>query len=302
MSGFAHVVVALGLSLFLHKVTRGKFSIKHSIIFVVNTLIGPDMFGFLAFDNEWYWFFHGYGWILAAVPLALAWSVFTKFSLQWWPFRVTKRDPAKEAIITIPEVFCLVAAGGIFHLFVDIIGHPPTIDFGTLTNVPWGAVWFGDDSWFSIASILGTGRFPCGNYYGYPEFLPYLVSILAVTLVLIIFVMQRSSKHFQIASAIIIVVAIMPLAIAYVDPMLSGSEPAAYRLTGGEADIGVEVFFGLFLFVPLVLLWMSYDGIPFVKKKGLRAAIERIEAEERAAAKQRVAEVIAAAKTSAQRE
>jgi hypothetical protein len=44
------------------------------------------------------------------------------------------------------------------------------------------------------------------------------------------------------------------------------------------------VYLGLFLFVPLVLLWMSYDGIPFIKKHGLRAAIERIEAEERASA------------------
>nr|MDO8084919.1 hypothetical protein [Candidatus Sigynarchaeum springense] len=45
----------------------------------------------------------------------------------------------------------------------------------------------------------------------------------------------------------------------------------------------------MFFFVPLVLLWMGYDGIPFVKKRGLRAAIERIEAEERTSAKQRVA-------------
>ncbi|MEX2682133.1 MAG: hypothetical protein Q6373_011065 [Candidatus Sigynarchaeota archaeon] len=298
MPGTAHIVFNLGLSLFLYKATRGKFSIKHAIIFTVNSLVGPDMFGFLDWGNQAYWFFHGYGWIVAAIPLAFAWSIFTKFSLQWVPFKVTKRDPAKEAIITIPEVFCLVAAGGLLHLFIDIIGHPPTASYpGGPYDIPWGAIWFGNDWWFSMDSILATGRFPCGNYYGYPEYLPYLVSVLAITLLLMMFVMQRSSKHFQIASVIVILAGIAPLLIAFVGPLLSGSEPMAYHLTGGEADLGVDVFIGLFFFVPLVLLWMSYDGIPFVKKHGLRAAIERIEAEERASAKQRIAEVVAAAKS-----
>jgi len=258
------------------------------------------MFGFLEWGDPVYWFFHGYGWIVVAIPLAFAWSIFTMFSLRWVPFKVTKRDPAKEAIITIPEVFCLIAAGGILHLCIDIIGHPPTVIIDS-NVVPWGAIWFGDNWWFSIDSILATGDFPCGQT-GLPGFFPYLVSVLAITLLLMMFVMQRSSKHFQIASVIAILAAVVPLVIAFVGPLLSGSEPVAYQLTGGEADLGVDVFIGLFFFVPLVLLWMSYDGIPFVKKRGLRAAIERIEAEERASAKQRVAEVVAAAKTRENRD
>jgi hypothetical protein len=308
MPGFAHIVVSLGISLFVLKATRGKFSVKHAIIFTVNSLVGPDMFGVLSY-NDVYNFFHGYGWFLAAVPLALAWSFFTRYSLQWAPLKVTKRDPAREAIISIPEVFCLVAAGGIFHQFIDIIGHPPTIDYAGMMNVPWGAVWFGGDLWFSIESVLGTGMFPCGNYFKFPEFLAYLVPIIAATVALIMFFMQRSSKHFQIASIVIIAAAFVPLAIAYAVPDTSGFDihgvgvnyfgsdayvASTYRLTGGEADLGVMVFFGLFFFVPLVLLWMSFDGIPFVKKTGLRAAIERIEAEERESARQRVREVIAA--------
>ncbi|MBN2150087.1 MAG: hypothetical protein JW839_01450 [Candidatus Lokiarchaeota archaeon] len=317
MPGFAHVVFALGLSLFLHKASHGKFSTKHAIIFSVNSLVGPDIFGFLDYYSVAYMFFHGYGWLLAAVPLALAWSVFTRYSLRWVPFRVARRDPAREAIATIPEVYCLVAAGGIFHLFVDLIGHPPTIPFAGNPVAPWGAVWFGGDLWFSIDSLLGTGMFPCGNHFHFPEFYAYLVPVLALTLVLILFFMQRSSKHFQLASIIIIVAAVVPLAIAYAVPDTSGFDvygpgityygsdawvASTYRLTGGEADLGVVVFFGLFFFVPLILLWMSYDGVPFVRKRGLRAAIERIEAEERASARQRVAEVVAHLRAGARRE
>lgn len=306
MPGFAHVAISLGLSLFVFKATRGKFTPKHAIIFTINSLVGPDLFGIIPYGDV-YVFFHGYGWFVAAVPVALAWSLFTRCSLQWRPLKVTKRDPGREAIISIPEVFCLVAAGGIIHQLVDIIGHPPTINYeGTI--VPWGAVWFGGDLWFSIQSVLGTGMFPCGNYFHFPEFYAYVTPVAAVAIALIMLVMPRGAKQFQIASAIIIAATFLPLAISYAVPDTSGFDvhglgvnyfgsdayiASTYRLSGGESDLGTMVLFGLFLFVPLILLWMGCDGIPFVKKQGMRAAIERIEKEERERIKLRIRELVA---------
>ena len=149
MPGIAHVAVSLGLSIFLYKITHGRFSIKHAVIFTINSFVGPDIFGFIDYRSELYVFFHGMGWFIAAIPLTFVWSVYTRYHLSWKPFKVWKRDPNKEYVITIPEVFCLVAAGGIFHQFMDLIGHPSYITYMGEANVPWGAVWFGGNNWFT---------------------------------------------------------------------------------------------------------------------------------------------------------
>ncbi len=296
MPGFAHVIVSLGLSMFLHKVTDGKFSIKHAIIFSVNSLVGPDLFGVLDYQGYVYVFFHGYGWFVAALPLALVWWVFSAYRFSWNPLHVAKRDIVSEPVMTIPEAFCTVSAGGIMHQFVDLIGHPSFIEYAGQQDTPWGAVWFGGDNWFSLQGVLGTGMFPCGNEFGFWEFYAYIIPVTAGSLVLMFFLMQRGTRAFYVSSTIIVIVTFLPLAIAYFIPDTSGFDvnalgvnyfggdvvPSTYRLTGGEADLGVMVFFGLFFFVPIVLLWMGYAGIPGLKKKGYRAILENVERECRA--------------------
>ena len=294
MPGFAHVCIAMGLSVFLYKVTGGKFSIKHAIIFSVNNLVGPDIFGVLDYLSPWYFFFHGYGWVIAAIPLVFLWMIFARYHVQWKPFKAWKRDPKVEPVITIPEIYCLVAAGGIMHMFVDIIGHPSFIYYNGVL-VPWGTAWFGDQLFESIQGIWATGLFPCGNTFHFWENYVLLGSILLVALILIIFIMQKGKKPFYLSVLVIIVSYFIPLAISwfipnsgfninqpgivnyYGDP--TGFVPYTFHLTGGEADLGVLVFFGLFLFVPLVLLYMSYTGIPGIKLKGYRAIAAQVESE-----------------------
>ncbi len=52
MPGFAHIIFALGLSVFLTKFSEGKFTSKHALIFIVNNLFGPDLAGFLMRRRE----------------------------------------------------------------------------------------------------------------------------------------------------------------------------------------------------------------------------------------------------------
>ena len=310
MPGFAHICITIGLSVFLFKITHGKFSIKHSIIFVVNCMVGPDIFGFLDYLDPLYLFLHGYGWFVAAIPLTLFWMVFAQYHLQWKPFKAWKADATKEPIITIPEIFCLVSAGGIFHMFIDIIGHPSYIWLNGVPNVPWGVTWFGDGNYFSIQDIWATGLFPCGNTFHFPEYLPVLISALGGALLLIMFVMQRSKKAFYLSSFLIIIGYFTPLAISWFIPN-SGfniNQPGIvnyygnptgwvrfmFHLTGGESDLGTMIFFGLFLFVPLILLYYGYVGLPRVPKKGYRAIVEKIEKEEKQHTDEKILELLKA--------
>lgn len=297
MPGFAHICFALGLSLFLHKITKGRFTQKHAIIFTVNNFVGPDLMGaFFGYETAAYWFTHGYGWFLPAIPLTFVWMLFTHFKLKWKPFKVSKRDHQKEFVIQPEETYCLIAAGGIFHQFVDVVGHPSYINYEGTPNTPWGVVWFGGDNYLSTEWIWGTGMFPCGNELGFWEMYVFLGIILPIALVLMFFFMQRDVKTFYKTSIIIIAMYFIPLLIAYIIPDMTGFDvyaegvnyfgdntqdyvPYVYRLTGGEADFGVLVYYLMFFFVPLTLVYWGYKGVPKFRKKGVRAEITRIETE-----------------------
>jgi hypothetical protein len=307
MPGLAHISIALGLCMLMTKYTKGKFGIKHSLIFTLNCLVGPDLASiFFGYTGNGYLLIHGYGWFIAAVPLSFAWCVYTYYSLKWKPFTVTKRDSQKEPVINYAEVFCLVSAGGIFHQMVDIIGHPPEIMYeGEL--IPWGTVWFGGDNFYSVNSIWATGMYPCGNELGFPEFYVYLAITLCIAVFLLIKFIHRNEKMFFKVSMIIILVFSIPLIITYFIHDYSGFNiyglnvnyygdpsyvPSTYRLTGGEADLGVLVFFFLFLFVPLILLYFGYNGVPGIKKTAIRTEIEKIEREEHEKVQQRIQELL----------
>ncbi|MBD3353273.1 MAG: hypothetical protein GF364_17465 [Candidatus Lokiarchaeota archaeon] len=311
MPGFAHIVVALGLSVILNKMTDNKFKIKHAVIFTINAFVGPDLMGiFFGYQSGAYLFTHGYGWFVVAIPIALLWSVYTHFKLQWRPFKIERRNPNKESVITYAEVLCLVIAGGIFHQTMDLIGHPSYIDWlvdgELLENAPWGVVWFGWENYFSIEAIWSTGMFPCGFELGFLESYIFLGIIVPISVFLVFGVMQKNRKAFYRTSIFIMLMYTIPLIIAYFIPDMSGFDVTAegvnfygdpsdvryvYRLTGGEADLGVIVYFVLFLFVPLIFIYWGFSGVPGLKKTGFRAKIEKIEAEEKKRKKMKIKEL-----------
>ena len=285
MPGFAHLFTGLLLSALFIKMTENKFNYRHGIIFSVNTMFGPDLFGFLPYVGEGsqiYYFFHGYGWPIAALVIALPWMVINNTKLtpnSEEKLRIqlssrTEEDPYRLKYI---QVFCLVAAGGIFHQFLDLIGHPPQIYHADVDSiVPWGAVWFGGDVWFSMNEILGTGLFPCGNTFNFVPFYVFM-GIMAVFALVGVFILipKKEGKNFLLISAFLSGFYTLILGISYFIPdphnapeTLEGANyfgdpshyPYTYYLTGGEADLGVMVYMLLFFFVPMVLIYYGYKG------------------------------------------
>ena len=128
MAAFAHIFISLMLSYFLMKISNGKFTAKHAIIFSVNSHFGPDIFGFLDMEGisfYFYMFFHGYGWILAAFIVAIPWWRAAQYQMDIdipkRVFNIQKREEGDPLKMEYLVVYCLVAGGGIMHLFVDLI-------------------------------------------------------------------------------------------------------------------------------------------------------------------------------------
>lgn len=288
MPSFAHIIFALGLSVFLNKFSNGKFTSKHALIFIVNNLFGPDLAGlFVPYDSQAYMFLHGYGWFLMALPLVIIWDIAVNRSSWDSEAKGLKKikifDPDKERIMSIAQVYFLIAAGGIFHLFVDIIGHPSYIYYHGQENFPWGTVWFGGDNYVSIIDIWGTGMFPCGNELGFWE--TYLFMYVFAGIVVgggVLFYAHKSDEKLTKAFVILSIAYTLPLIIFYFIPDYSGFNvnaqevafygdpdyvPSAYRLVGGEADLGVLIYLFLFFFVPLLLIYYSINDLPDVFQK-----------------------------------
>ncbi|MHA1340536.1 MAG: hypothetical protein ACTSRZ_10855 [Promethearchaeota archaeon] len=326
MPGIAHIAISLILSAFLIKITNGIFNKKHALIFTVNSLIGPDLMGILFdYESPLYYLTHGYGWFFPAFVVAIPWWFFLKYKINFLTANLTEekkideiaqikknketekakklkklkitieaKDFEKKYLLSYAEIYCLIAAGGIFHQAIDLIGHPPFITYQGVPNTPWGVVWFGGDNWFSMEAIWGTGMFPCGFELGFTESYIYLGIILAILILLIFAFMMKNNKNFVLGSIIFFIIYFTPLSITYFIPDPSGFDinapdvnyygdpsyvPFVYRLTGGEADLGVLFYILLFWFVPLFLIYLGYKGLPWEKKQGLRAKIDALERE-----------------------
>jgi len=284
MPGFAHIIFALGLSVFLNKFSDGKFTSKHALIFIVNNLFGPDLAGlFVPYDSAAYLFLHGYGWFLMALALVIPWDIFVnRTSWDSQKKRPKFFDPDKKRIMSIAQVYFLICAGGIFHLFIDIIGHPSYITYMNQAGFPWGVVWFGGDFYVSIVDIWGTGMFPCGNELGFIETYIFMYGFAGLVVGgRVLFYAHKSDEHLLKAFVILSIAYTLPLIIFYFIPDYSNFNiyadgvnyfgnpdyvPSTYRLVGGEADLGILIYLFLFFFVPLLLIYYSINDLPFKKK------------------------------------
>lgn len=274
MPAFAHIIIALGISIFLYKITEGKFTLAHAVIFTVSNLYGPDISSFLPTVDglfaygfeipEIYYFFHGIGWIVIALLLTIPWDIAVN---------------RKERKMKIKQVFYLIVAGGFLHLFVDIIGHPSYINYNGVDNYPWGVLWIGWDltgapMYLSIDSILSTGMFPCGNSFHFLETYIFF-GISGLIAFGLLFCYAGKSEKKMIKSFIIITLAyVVPMAVFYYIPDYSGFDVNAvgvnyygaddnihstYRIVGGEADLGVLLYFSILFFIPLMLIYYSFN-------------------------------------------
>jgi len=132
MPTFGHLFYGLCLLIPLMYLMRDKFSYKVAIIFFINNLWGPDIVN-LFFVTP----FHSIlGFLILAIPYSLVWTYASRFSL----IRSEKGFPLKFEDSGIREVkwknaYCLVAAGGFSHFFIDQFFH------NELEMNLWDSLW-----------------------------------------------------------------------------------------------------------------------------------------------------------------
>ncbi len=273
------------MAIFLWKVTEGKFGIRPAAIFIVNNAYGPDLLGaFLPYDSGVYLFFHGIGWPVIAALLTLLWyriingKIYKFRTGKSWISRIHMLE--KEKRMKYWQVYLFIAAGGLMHMFIDLIGHPSYIDAGTLgTNVPWGVVWFGDNAFLSLDWVLSTGAFPCGNM-----FVPVILLTIAYALCILLSIYWgiHTRKFWNFAKGLLLVVSAMFVIylISYFIVWPEGNAiftdtygnytyygnpstmPFLVYLTGGEADLGTMAFMGLLFLLPLFMLYYGFKDLP----------------------------------------
>lgn len=226
------------------------------------------------------------GWFLFAIPMTLLFYYMVNGKV--YKFRTGKSAFSRvhmleqEKRMPYWRVYLFVAAGGMMHQLIDLIGHPSFIHSGDLgSNVPWGAVWFGDNAFLSLDWVLGTGVYPGG-------FFPPVLAISAVAysgFLLSIFWGIRSKNFMNLAKGMLLVISALlvlftityfmawPGADAWLKAEYMGDYtyyywdnpnniPLLVYITGGEADFGVMIFMGLFFFIPLIMLYYGFRDLP----------------------------------------
>lgn len=266
--------------------TEGKFGIKPAFVYIVNNVNGPDIIGaFLSYNDPIYLFVHGMGWYLVAAMMAILW-----YYLMNGKIEKHRSGPSifsriqmveKEERLKYWQIYLFCAAGGMSHLFIDIIGHPAYIHAGTLgTDIPWGVVWFGDNAFLSLDWILSTGLFPCGQAY-----IPAIILTIGFSIGILLALAWgwHTHKFWNFTKGLLIVVGavFVILLITYFIPIPDGENffnarfdgdftyfgdpaniPWLIWLTGGEADFGVMIYLGLFFFAPLLMLYYGFKDLP----------------------------------------
>lgn len=262
MAGFAHFFFGLSLGLIFMSASKKRFSNRHLIVFSVNNYLGPDI-------GTIFWYFFGrsngttnlfgfwisqifhtiYGWPLICVAYAWFWTWFSEWDL--------KRDTTKRLKvdwIKVPEYklnyrksYELCVAGGILHLFLDVLSTLGAKEYEWYINTgTWGGKAY--ITWFVLIYFI---MWLCAYIIIY--------GILSQAL-------EVKENHKIACSAFIVIVvsSIYAILLLYVQAFLG--LPAV----GEEADAGVIIFFGTYLFFPLILVLHSFnDDQRIVKiKKG----------------------------------
>ncbi len=267
MSGFAHVLLALGVALFANRLSEGKFTTKHALVLSFNSFLGPDLMNFLPYTSQLYYLFHdSFGWLLLAIPLTFVWRVLV-VDVQWKGFKPhrIREDTSHKSIMSYAQLWLLVAAGGLLHQFLDTIAHPSYISYGSNPNEPWGVLWFGGDLFLGITDIWKFGSFPEVTYLA-----TYIFSYaICGVLFLLGFLLYAHRGPHQLLKFIIaaMLIYLIPLAIAQAVPAMSDpTKGSSFYLIGGEADLGVMIFILGWLFLPLTFLYYSYHPLPSRQK------------------------------------
>jgi len=224
MPSIGHFFYGICLLIPIIYYARDKFSYKVAFIFLINNYIGPDaaqIFIGLPFHSI-------LGFLIYAIPLALFYSYFSRFSLRksdgLFPLKL---EDDKISEVSWKNSYLLCAAGGISHFFIDQFYH-----FGVNMYV-----WPG---WsISHDEMLSWG----GSAYHVVD--PLMLISYLIILSALLFSLYAFRKGFKETLEFLLVV--IGLFIATV--LIFGIETY-----GGERDVGVLVHSIIYVLIPLFLL------------------------------------------------
>lgn len=250
MASFFHFVFGFGIGLLLMFSTRGRFSNKHLFIFAFTNYIGPD-FGTI------FWFFFGqtegvsnlfgsiileffhtlYGWALISLIYAGIAMKFSTYNLMKNKKNLLNIEWIKreEESLSFLQCYEVCYAGGVFHLFIDILSHKGNKIY----------------EWY-----IGTGAWE-GNYIIW-LFIPYGIIWISVFYFGYIILSSAINKPENIKAmymAILLSIATFIFAVL----LFYAKYILGWPAIGEEADAGLIVFFSIYFFLPFVLLVHSYN-------------------------------------------
>ncbi len=188
MPSLGHLLMGALLGLSLYYISDRKFSKYHAFVLFMNCYMGPDV----GWVIDLGWLSHNVlGFCIFALPMAVIYSYFTRFSPDFKRKELT--DLGKVRIPWL-NTYCLVAAGGTLHNYLDGIinggGHfSLTFSIGTTpgfspTIADFQGLWvhgaLGDSG---LAMALGI-PFIMGFIYYYTRFLKHTPNkaLLAIAL------------------------------------------------------------------------------------------------------------------------
>jgi len=224
MPTFGHVFFGFCMIIPLMFYTKNKFNYKIAFIFLLNNLFGPDLVAYFFITP-----FHGIlGFLIIAIPYSLVFTYGSRFSL----VRSDKGFPLKLEDSGIREInwktaYCVTAAGGFSHFFIDQFFH-----------------WELEMTLFSDLKILHTDILAWSGipYHAVSPIMPIGDIIVIITLLLSLYFFKKGYKEtfklFLIVTGLVLVLMI------FVSPLVYF----------GEREYAVILEVTIYIFLPLFLL------------------------------------------------
>ncbi|KAL8118304.1 uncharacterized protein LOC141723685 [Apium graveolens] len=244
-----HMMYTLGTGQALSRVSNGRFSPHHCIIYSINAFFGPDMGSFSLWLTSTLGFGSSYGstienlihhpfyyFLFLGYPLSLFYS---------WASRFLLNKGFLDSVSGVPlnkrQCFLLIAAGSLSHFFLDHLfeenGHSSVYTW--ILSTGW---------WTSRAPVNPDAVVVVG----------FLCTCLIVGFIYINRVksLKQFTKQSNQSVRLIIIVAFLYGLWCWSQIYLVDPRRAA---VGEEADLGVLVFLGIYFFLPHWLCIMSMN-------------------------------------------
>ncbi len=234
MPSIGHIVYGLCFLIpimYYAKDENRSFNYKVAFIFLANNYLGPDA------AQVWVGLpFHSLlGFLIFALPLALFYSYFSRFSM----VKSEGKFPLKyvdEGIreVNLKNAYCLVVAGGICHFFIDMFYHKSvSLSLWPGVTIPHTFML----TWGGAAYHVVDPRM----------LISYIIILIAILLSLYTFM-----KGYKETFKLLMIITGLTILIVFTIGVES---------FGGERDIAVIFHSFLFVFAPLFLLMYAAKDV-----------------------------------------